>query len=108
MTTANELRALVTQALDADPAASNRTLTLSVLAQLGQVPHDQRQYERVKQALVRQRRRNENPRPWGGARPNSGPPLGNTNARQIQPTTPGQPQPPGDASPPQEGSEAQS
>jgi hypothetical protein len=82
MTSATELRQLVTAALDADPAASNRTLTLSVLAQLGQVPHDQRQYERVKQALVRQRRRNENPRPWGGARPNSGPPPGNTNARQ--------------------------
>jgi hypothetical protein len=88
MTSATELRQLVTAALDADPAASNRTLTLAVLAQLGQVPHDQRQYERVKQAIVRQRRRNENPKPWGGARPNSGPPEGNTNARRKVETQP--------------------
>lgn len=59
------------QAVSAQPDADTRTQVVAALRALGIEHHTQQQYNRVKKHVVAAR----NPRPRGGARPNSGRPV---------------------------------
>mgnify|MGYP000939420519 FL=1 len=58
-------------AVSAQPDADTRTQVVAALRALGIEPHTEVQYNRVKKHVVSAR----NPRPRGGARPNSGRPV---------------------------------
>lgn len=59
------------QAVSAQPDAATRTQVIAALRALGIEPHTETEYNRVKKHVVATR----NPRPRGGARPNSGRPV---------------------------------
>ena len=69
--TTEAVRAAAQAAVSANPDADTRTQVMAALAALGIDPHTQREYNRVKKHVVSAR----NPRPRGGARPNSGRPV---------------------------------
>lgn len=58
-------------AVSAHPDADTRTQVMVALRSLGIEPHTQTEYNRIKKHVVAAR----NPRPRGGARPNSGRPV---------------------------------
>ena len=69
--TTEAVRAAAQQAVSAQPDADTRTQVMAALRALG-IEHDtQQQYSRVKKHVVAAR----NPKPRGGARPNSGRPV---------------------------------
>ena len=57
--------------MSAQPDADTRTQVVAALRALGIEPHTETEYNRVKKHVVSAR----NPRPRGGARPNSGRPV---------------------------------
>ena len=59
------------QAVSAQPDADTRTQVIAALRALGIEPHTEVQYNRIKKHVVAAR----NPKPRGGARPNSGRPV---------------------------------
>ena len=59
------------QAVSAQPDANTRTQVVAALRALGIQHHTQTEYNRIKKHVVAAR----NPRPRGGARPNSGRPV---------------------------------
>ena len=59
------------QAVSAQPDADTRIQVMAALRSLGIQPHTQTEYNRVKKHVVSAR----NPKPRGGARPNSGRPV---------------------------------
>ena len=69
--TTEAVRAAVQQAVSAQPDADTRTQVVAALRALGIEPHTETEYNRVKKPVVAAR----NPRPRGGARPNSGRPV---------------------------------
>lgn len=58
-------------AVSAQPDADTRTQVVAALRALGMQPHTETQYNRIKKHVVAAR----NPKPRGGARPNSGRPV---------------------------------
>lgn len=69
--TTSAVRAAAQQAVSANPDADTRTQVIAALAALGIEPHTETEYNRVKKHVVAAR----NPKPRGGARPNSGRPV---------------------------------
>ena len=69
--TTSAVRAAAQQAVLAQPDADTRTQVVAALRSLGIEPHTETEYNRVKKHVVSAR----NPRPHGGARPNSGRPV---------------------------------
>jgi len=69
--TTEAVRAAAQQAVSAHPDADTRTQVIAALRALGIEPHTETQYNRVKKHVVAAR----NPKPRGGARPNSGRPV---------------------------------
>ncbi len=69
--TTEAVRAAAQQAVSAQPDADTRTQVIAALRALGIEPHTETQYNRVKKHVVAAR----NPKPRGGARPNSGRPV---------------------------------
>ena len=69
--TTEAVRLAAQQAVQAQPRADTRTQVIAALRALGIEPHTEVQYNRVKKHVVSAR----NPRPRGGARPNSGRPV---------------------------------
>ena len=69
--TTSAVRAAAQQAVSAHPDAATRTQVIAALRALGIEPHTETEYNRVKKHVVAAR----NPKPRGGARPNSGRPV---------------------------------
>ena len=69
--TTSAVKQAAQQAVSAHPDADTRTQVVAALRSLGIQPHTETQYNRVKKHVVAAR----NPRPRGGARPNSGRPV---------------------------------
>jgi len=69
--TTSAVRAAAQQAVSAQPDADTRTQVVAALRALGIEPHTRTEYNRVKKHVVSAR----NPKPRGGARPNSGRPV---------------------------------
>ena len=69
--TTEAVRAAAQAAVSANPDADTRTQVMAALRALGIEHHTQQQYSRVKKHVVAAR----NPKPRGGARPNSGRPV---------------------------------
>ena len=69
--TTSAVKQAAQQAVSAQPDADTRTQVVAALRALGIEPHTEVQYNRVKKHVVSAR----NPRPRGGARPNSGRPV---------------------------------
>jgi len=69
--TTSAVRAAAQQAVSAHPDADTRTQVIAALRALGIEPHTETQYNRIKKHVVAAR----NPKPRGGARPNSGRPV---------------------------------
>lgn len=69
--TTSAARAAAQAAVSAHPDADTRTQVMVALRSLGIEPHTQTEYNRIKKHVVAAR----NPRPRGGARPNSGRPV---------------------------------
>ena len=69
--TTEAVRAAAQAAVSANPDADTRTQVTAALRALGIEHHTQQQYSRVKKHVVAAR----NPKPRGGARPNSGRPV---------------------------------
>ena len=69
--TTSAVRAAAQQAVSAHPDADTRTQVMVALRSLGIEPHTQTEYNRIKKHVVAAR----NPKPRGGARPNSGRPV---------------------------------
>jgi len=69
--TTSAVKQAAQQAVSAQPDADTRTQVVAALRALGIEPHTEVQYNRVKKNVVSAR----NPRPRGGARPNSGRPV---------------------------------
>ena len=69
--TTSAVRAAAQQAVSANPDADTRTQVIAALRALGIEPHTEVQYNRIKKHVVAAR----NPKPRGGARPNSGRPV---------------------------------
>ena len=69
--TTSAVRAAAQAAVSANPDADTRTQVIAALRALGIEPHTEVQYNRVKKHVVSAR----NPKPRGGARPNSGRPV---------------------------------
>jgi hypothetical protein len=69
--TTSAARAAAQAAVSAHPDADTRTQVIAALRALGIEPHTETQYNRVKKHVVAAR----NPKPRGGARPNSGRPV---------------------------------
>ena len=69
--TTSAVRVAAQQAVSAHPDADTRTQVVAALRALGIEPHTETQYNRVKKHVVAAR----NPKPRGGARPNSGRPV---------------------------------
>lgn len=69
--TTSAVKLAAQQAVLAQPDADTRTQVITALRALGIQHHTQQQYNRVKKHVVAAR----NPRPRGGARPNSGRPV---------------------------------
>ena len=65
------VRAAAQAAVSANPDADTRTQVIAALRALGIEPHTETEYNRVKKHVVSAR----NPKPRGGARPNSGRPV---------------------------------
>ena len=65
------VRAAAQQAVSAQPDADTRTQVIAALRSLGIQPHTETEYNRIKKHVVAAR----NPKPRGGARPNSGRPV---------------------------------
>lgn len=69
--TTEAVRATAQQAVSAHPDADTRTQVITALRALGIEHHTETEYNRVKKHVVSAR----NPKPRGGARPNSGRPV---------------------------------
>ena len=69
--TTSAVKQAAQQAVQAQPRADTRTQVIAALRALGIEPHTEVQYNRVKKHVVAAR----NPKPRGGARPNSGRPV---------------------------------
>ena len=69
--TTSAVKQAAQQAVSAQPDADTRTQVVAALRALGIEPHTETQYNRVKKHVVAAR----NPKPRGGARPNSGRPV---------------------------------
>ena len=69
--TTSAVKQAAQQAVSAQPDADTRTQVIAALRALGIEPHTETQYNRVKKHVVAAR----NPKPRGGARPNSGRPV---------------------------------
>ena len=69
--TTSAVKQAAQQAVSAQPDADTRTQVIAALAALGIQPHTETQYNRIKKHVVAAR----NPKPRGGARPNSGRPV---------------------------------
>ena len=69
--TTSAVKQAAQQAVSAQPAAGTRTQVIAALRSLGIQHHTETEYNRVKKHVVAAR----NPRPRGGARPNSGRPV---------------------------------
>ncbi len=69
--TTSAVKQAARQAVSAHPDADTRTQVIAALRALGIEPHTEVQYNRVKKHVVAAR----NPKPRGGARPNSGRPV---------------------------------
>ncbi len=69
--TTSAARAAAQAAVSAHPDADTRTQVMVALRSLGIEPHTQTEYNRIKKHVVSAR----NPKPRGGARPNSGRPV---------------------------------
>ena len=69
--TTSAVKQAAQQAVSAHPDADTRTQVIAALRALGIEPHTETEYNRVKKHVVAAR----NPRPRGGARPNSGRPV---------------------------------
>ena len=77
--TTSAVRAAAQQAVSAQPDADTRTQVIAALRALRIEPHTEVQYNRVKKHVVSAR----NPKPRGGARPNSGRPVSLPADRSI-------------------------
>ena len=69
--TTSAVKQAAQQAVSANPDADTRTQVIAALRALGIEPHTETEYNRVKKHVVAAR----NPKPRGGARPNSGRPV---------------------------------
>src|SRR5574343_804600 len=69
--TTSAVRAAAQQAVSAQPDADTRTQVIAALRSLGIQHHTETEYNRIKKHVVAAR----NPKPRGGARPNSGRPV---------------------------------
>lgn len=69
--TTSAVRAAAQAAVSANPDADTRTQVIAALRALGIEPHTETEYNRIKKHVVAAR----NPKPRGGARPNSGRPV---------------------------------
>ena len=69
--TTSAVKQAAQQAVSAQPDADTRIQVMAALRSLGIQPHTQTEYNRVKKHVVSAR----NPKPRGGARPNSGRPV---------------------------------
>ena len=69
--TTEAVRAAAQQAVSAHPDADTRTQVIAALRSLGIQHHTETEYNRIKKHVVSAR----NPKPRGGARPNSGRPV---------------------------------
>src|SRR5574343_561091 len=69
--TTSAVKQAAQQAVSAHPDADTRTQVIAALRALGIEPHTETEYNRIKKHVVAAR----NPKPRGGARPNSGRPV---------------------------------